>query len=42
MIRRILCFLFNHDWRNQEYAESMWWPHSTLHVCHRCGRVAWK
>lgn len=40
MIRRIFCFLFNHDWRDR--VEAFWHKGSTLHVCHRCGRCEFK
>lgn len=42
MIRRILCRIFGHRFREREYAEQFWEPFYALWVCRRCGKAEWR
>ncbi len=41
MIRRIICFLIDHDWktRNEVFFNTRT---AALCICHRCTRIEWR
>jgi len=40
-LMRLICRFAGHLYHERPYVESLWSPHTTLHVCHRCGKLSW-
>ena len=41
-LMRLICRFAGHNYQERPYAEIVWFPHMTLHVCHRCGNIEFK